>query len=170
MSYQQSEAPPSPEAIHLRQSGFTHPKKLVFNGREPIFGVVLGSTDQLEKLPMKLGCRGSDNLKIGEQSIGGELFGNLNEQTTFALVFKVMNRETRYHHIESAKRRQRVLQIPLANVDPVVARESISSAFEHRRRRIYRYDALHTCSMLEYESGKPAIAATQVEHRGWRIR
>jgi len=167
MSCQQSEASPSPEAVHLCQSGFTHPKKLVFDGREPIFGVILGSTDQIQKLTMKLRRCGGDNLEIGEQSIVGELFGNLTEQSTFAFVLKVMNGEPSYHHVEGPKWCQRVLQIPLSNADPLVADESIFSAAEHRWRGIHRYDALHSCAMLEYEGGQPAVATTQVEHRGW---
>ena len=61
------------------QSGFTHPKKLVFDGREPIFGVILGSTDQIEELPMKFRCCGGNDLKIDEQSVDGELLGDLTE-------------------------------------------------------------------------------------------
>ncbi len=61
------------------QSGFTHPKKLVFDEREPIFGVILGSTDQIKELPMKLRCCGGNNLEIDEQSVVGELLGDLIE-------------------------------------------------------------------------------------------
>lgn len=104
ISSQQSEASPSPEAVHLCQSGFTHSKKLVFNGREPIFGVILGSTDQIEELPMTFRrCRGN-NLEIDEQSVVGELLGDLTKQSTFAFVLKVMNGEPSYHHVEGPER------------------------------------------------------------------
>ena len=65
------------------QSGVTHPKKLVFHRREPIFGVILDSTDQIEELPMKFRSCGSNNLEIDEQSVDGELLGYPTEHTTF---------------------------------------------------------------------------------------
>jgi hypothetical protein len=167
LSVQQSEASPSPEAVHLCQSGFTHPKKLIFDGREPIFGVIVASTDQIEELPMKFRCRRGDNLEIDEQPVDGELLGNLTERSTFAFVLKVMNGEPSDHHIEGPKRCQWVLQIPLSNADPLVAPESIFGTAEHGWRRIQGYHALHTVAMLEYEGGQPAVAATQVEHRAW---
>ena len=108
---------------------------------------------------MKLRCRGSDHLKIGEQPIGGDLFGNLTEQCTFTLVLKVMNREPGYNNIERAKWCQWVHQIPLLNADPLVTQKFVSRALEHRWRRIHRRHALHTSAMLEHESGQPAVTA-----------
>jgi hypothetical protein len=43
---------------------------LVLDGSEPIFGIILGSTDQIEELAMKFRCCGGNNLEIGKQSVG----------------------------------------------------------------------------------------------------
>ncbi len=75
----------------MGQSGFTHPKKLVLDRSEPIFGIILGSTDQVEELSMKFGRCRRNNLKIGEQSVVVELFSNLTEQSMFAFIYKMMN-------------------------------------------------------------------------------
>ena len=100
-------------SFNLLQSGFTHPQKLVFDGRKSILRVILGPTDQIEKLTMKLRCRRGDNFEIRKQSIVGELIRDFSEQGTLPCVVNVMDREPSYHDIKGSKGRKCVPQIPL---------------------------------------------------------
>ncbi len=65
-AHQQCEASPSPETIDLGQAGLTHPYKLVFDRRKPIFGVIIGPTDQVQELAMKLWRCGGNHFEIDE--------------------------------------------------------------------------------------------------------
>jgi hypothetical protein len=131
MSSQQGKASPSPEAVHLPQSGFTHPLELVLDGRESILGLIVGSTDQIEEVAMKLRRGRSNNLEIDEHPVSGELFGDLIEQCSFAVVFEVVNGEPSYHHIKGSQWRQWVFQVPRSDIDSSFAPKSIPSMAEH---------------------------------------
>ena len=84
----------------MHESRVAHPPKLVFDRRESIFGVVLGSTDQIEELAMMFGRRGCNNFQIGEESVVAEPFDDLPKERTFAVILKVMNGEPSYNKIE----------------------------------------------------------------------
>jgi hypothetical protein len=75
-----------------------------------------------------------------------------------------MDGEPGDHDIERSKRCQRIIQVPLSNVYPIVAVESISGITEHGGRRIHCYDVLDAWPMFEYKCSQPSVTATQVEY------
>ena len=75
----------------MSQSGLTHPSKLGFDRGKSILGVIIGSANQIQELAMKFGGGGSNNLKVGERTVGVELLGNLTEQDLLALIFEMMD-------------------------------------------------------------------------------
>jgi hypothetical protein len=137
---------------------------LIFDGSESVFGVVVGSTNQIQELAMQFGRGGSNNFEIGEQSVVGELLGNFAEQETLAVVLDMMDGESSHNHIERPQRRQGIIQVPLPNADSIVAHESTVGMPKHGRRRIHGHDLLDAWAMLENEGCQPAVATPQVKH------
>jgi hypothetical protein len=82
------------------QPSRTHPLKLILNRSKSVFGVIVGSADQVQEFTMKLWRGGGDDLKVGEQSAVGELPGDFMEQGALALVIHMMDGEPGDHHIE----------------------------------------------------------------------
>jgi hypothetical protein len=55
VSGQEGESSPPPVTVDVGQTGLPHPSKLVFDASKSILRIVVPSTDQLQKLPVKLG-------------------------------------------------------------------------------------------------------------------
>lgn len=60
-----------------------------------------------------------------------ELLSDLTEQIPLSLVLHVVDGESSDNDIERSERRQRIIQTPFSNVNPLVAVESISGMPEH---------------------------------------
>jgi hypothetical protein len=148
----------------LGQPGLSHPEKLRFNRGKSILWVIIRTANEIQELAVKLGGRRGNNFQIGKHSVIKELLSDLTEQVPLSLVLDVVDGESSDNDIERSKRRQRIIQAPLPNANPIVAVESISGIPEHGWRRVHGYDALDVWAMFKNESGQPAVTATQVEH------
>lgn len=70
MSGQEGESSPAPVAIDVGQTGLTHPSKLVFDARQSILRIVVPPTDQVQKLPMKLGVADLTTSRLAKRPVG----------------------------------------------------------------------------------------------------
>jgi hypothetical protein len=164
MTYQQRKPSPPPETIDLVQPGLPHPAELRFDRGDSILRVVLRTADEIQELAMELGGRRRNDIEIGDYSMDRKLLGNLTEEVALSLVLEMMDGESGDHDVERSERRQRIIQVPLSDLDPVVTLEPISGMPEHGWRRVHGDDALDALTMFEDESSQSAVAAAQVEY------
>jgi len=94
LTHEQSETPPPPVAVHLRQPGVAHPLELRFHLGQDVLRIAARSLDPSIELLVELSGRALDDLKIHEYASWSQRRNDLAEQRLLALVREVVDSET----------------------------------------------------------------------------
>ena len=107
--------------------------------------------------------------RFGKDAAGAELLGDLSEERTLPIVLEVMECESGHDHVGGTESVDRLREVVLSNLDPIIGGESLLRPSEHGRRGVDGNHRAHHRSVLEDQGGQATVTTPKIEHRLWRL-